>query len=46
MELEGWVVTVLLLLGGVVVLNHIGVDIGSAMAGTVHGVERLLGRPL
>ena len=46
MELEGWVVAVLLIVGGVLVLNHAGVDVGAAIGNGLHGLERFLGQPL
>ncbi|MCI4334841.1 MAG: hypothetical protein L3K04_04370 [Thermoplasmata archaeon] len=45
-SLETWSVAVLLMLGAYVVVGHLGLDIGTAVAQTLHGVERLLARPL
>lgn len=46
MHLSAWVVGILLIVGGVIVLNHLGVDIGTAIGSAVHSVERSLGQPL
>lgn len=41
-----WFTGVVLVLSGVVVLHHLGVDVSPMISTTMHGVERLLGRPL
>ena len=45
MNLEGWAISVLLIVGGVVVLNHLGVDVGAAIGTSLRGLEHLLGSP-
>ena len=42
----GWFVSVLMLLGLVIFLNHLGVDVPSMIGTFVHSTERLLDRPL
>jgi hypothetical protein len=46
MELEGWVVAVLLIVGGVIVLNHAGVEVGAAIGNSLHGIEHFLDQPI
>jgi hypothetical protein len=46
MSLSGWAMAVLLVVGGVIVLNHLGVGLGAAIGGALHGLEHFLGRPL
>jgi hypothetical protein len=46
MELEGWVIAVLLIIGAVLTLNHLGVDVGPAMASAIRGSIHFLGQPL
>ncbi|HEV2165766.1 MAG TPA: hypothetical protein VGS23_02125 [Thermoplasmata archaeon] len=46
MNVEGWAISVLLIVGGIVVLNHLGVDLGAAIATSMHGLERWLGSPV
>jgi hypothetical protein len=46
MDLEGWALSLLLVVGGVVVLNHLGLDLSAAIATTIHGLERALNAPL
>jgi hypothetical protein len=41
-----WLTTVLLLLGGVLVLEQLGVNVAIIVNGAIHGVERALGQPL
>jgi hypothetical protein len=41
-----WSLTVLLAIGGYLLLNHLGVDLGSLLSATFHGLERALGQPL
>jgi hypothetical protein len=44
--IETWSVAVLILLGGYLVVGHLGVDLGSALSAGIHGMERLLSQPL
>ncbi len=46
MHLEGWVVGIVLVIGGAVALSHLGVDLGAVLAGLLHGLEHALNRPL
>ncbi len=46
MHLSSWIVAILLIVGGAVVLNHLGVDIGTLVANAAHSVEHVLGQPL
>lgn len=41
-----WFVTVVLLLGGVLVLHHLGWDVAASVQTALHGVEHLLGHPI
>ncbi len=41
-----WFTAVVLVLSLVLVLHHLGVDAGPAIASALHGVERVLGQPL
>jgi hypothetical protein len=45
-SVETWAVTLLLILGAFILVGHLGVDAGSAVTQTVHGIERFLARPL
>ena len=44
--LFSWFVVMVLLIGGLVVLQHLGVDLTQLIVYTMHGVERALGRPI
>ncbi|MCI4336094.1 MAG: hypothetical protein L3K17_02715 [Thermoplasmata archaeon] len=44
--LLGWFTTVVLALSFLLVLHHIGMDLGPMIGSSLHGVERFLGRPL
>jgi hypothetical protein len=46
MHLQGWLIGILLVLGATLVLSHLGIDLGTAIAGMIHGLEQTLGRPL
>ena len=46
MNVEGWAISVLLIVGGIVVLNHLGVDLGAAIGSSMRGLEHWLGSPL
>ena len=41
-----WFLVMLTALGLVLVLNHLGVDVMSAVGSVLHGAEQFLGRPL
>ncbi len=41
-----WFLSVVAILGLVLALNHLGVDVMSAIGSAVHGTEQFLGRPL
>jgi hypothetical protein len=43
---ETWAAVVLVLLGGFLVVGHLGVDLGSAVSASIHGLEHVLARPL
>lgn len=42
----GWFTGIVLMLSGVLVLHHLGLDVGPMIGATMHGVERFLGQPL
>lgn len=42
----GWFTGIVLMLSAVVLLHHIGVDVGPMIGVTMHGIERFLGHPL
>ncbi|HEV2316868.1 MAG TPA: hypothetical protein VGV89_04755 [Thermoplasmata archaeon] len=46
MSLSAWAVAILVVVGGVIVLNHLGVGLGAAIGTAMHGLEHFLGRPL
>jgi hypothetical protein len=46
MHVSSWLVAILLLIGAAVVMNHLGLEVGALIAGTVHAVEHALGQPL
>jgi hypothetical protein len=46
MHVSSWVVAILLVIGGAVVLNHLGLDVGGVIANSAHALERALGQPL
>jgi hypothetical protein len=41
-----WLTTVLILLGGVLVLDQLGVNVAVMVAGGLHSLEHALGQPL
>ncbi len=41
-----WFISVMAVLGLVLALNHLGVDVMSAIGSFLHGTEQFLGRPL
>jgi hypothetical protein len=46
MRVEAWAIGVLLFVLLVVLLAHSGVNVGAAIAQSLHGIERALGQPL
>ncbi len=44
--IRAWSYSVLLLLGLVLAVQHLGVDVVGAMQAVVHGVERFVNTPL
>ena len=44
--LLAWFTTVVLAMSLMLVLHHLGVDVGPLIGNALHGVERALGRPL
>jgi hypothetical protein len=43
---NAWFTSVLLIICGVIVFNHLGVNLAPALGTALHGVEHLLGTPL
>jgi hypothetical protein len=43
---EKWALAILAIVGGFVLLGHLGVDISGPLVGSLHGLERLMARPL
>lgn len=41
-----WFTTVVLLLSLILVLHHLGVEVGPIVSTAMHGVEHALGQPL
>jgi hypothetical protein len=41
-----WLVVVGLSIGGILTLNHLGIDASTMIAGTLHGVRLFLATPL
>lgn len=46
MEWEGWALVLIVVVGGFVLLGHMGVDLAGSVADSLHGFEHLMGRPL
>ncbi len=44
--MEGWTVSVLLILGLVIALHQLGVDVTANLASSLRSIEHLLNRPL
>ncbi|MGA9840333.1 MAG: hypothetical protein WBE40_08935 [Thermoplasmata archaeon] len=43
---KSWFLSVILVLGLVLALNHLGVDVTSAISSAMHGAAHFLNRPL
>jgi hypothetical protein len=41
-----WFTTVVLLIAGAILANHLGYNVAPIMGSMLHGVEHALGRPL
>jgi hypothetical protein len=46
MNAEEWALALLLVLGAVVMVHHLGVDVGGTVSRSLHGLEHFLGQPL
>ncbi|MCI4317762.1 MAG: hypothetical protein L3J96_04425 [Thermoplasmata archaeon] len=44
--LAAWTVTVFLLIAGLLVLHHLGLNLGAVVGSSLHSIERALGEPL
>jgi hypothetical protein len=46
LKFEQWTVLVLLIVAGVIALEHVGYNSGAAIAASLHGIEHTLGQSL